>query len=588
MDQSELTGIFCERPQAFAWFLGAGSSRTSGMPTAMDIIWDLKVRYFCKEENEDITRQETQIEAVRSRIQSYMLSKGFPEEWASEEYATYFEKIFGPDKERQRKYINGILSEKNATLSVGNRVLGAFLSSGLTRAVFTTNFDSILEKAVAEVSGNSLSAYHIEGSRSAMNAINNEEYPIYCKLHGDFRYDSVKNLEDDLRMQDRELAACLKIASSRFGFIVAGYSGRDASVMALFREALEGQNPFPHGLYWTGIKGSTIPKVVENILDFSRSKGVKAQYVEIETFDALMLRLWRNTPNKRIDLDQNVRKSQVASVSIPLPSQGSIRPILRFNALPVTSIPTTCYSLTFGSTKQWSDIKEAQRNAKGNLVLTKGEQVLCWGSEADIKAQFKDIKTLELCEFKDQLETLEDNLHLKGFVEEALSKALVVGKPLLTRTLGQKSYVITDAHSEDKSAFNALISAAGDAAFGKIPGLFAPPDEFHKESEQAFWAEAARISLDEKDGRFWLLVEPDIWIWPPRARRHATDFLDRRRADRLNKKYNDLLDAWVHLILGTVVRNTTITITSFASNPGLGNPTFSIGTRTAFSQKVKS
>lgn len=588
MNQSELTGIFCERPQAFAWFLGAGASRTSGLPTAMDIIWDLKRRYYCKEENEEVTRQEAQIEAVRSRIQSYMLSRGFPEEWAPEEYTTYFEKIFGSDKERQRKYLSGILSEGQASLSVGNRVLGAFLSSELTRAVFTTNFDSILEKAVAEVSGNSLSAYHIEGSRSATNAINNEEFPIYCKLHGDFRYDSVKNLEDDLRVQDKELAACMKIASSRFGFIVAGYSGRDASIMALFREALDGQNPFPHGLYWTGIKGSAAPKEVEDLLESSRSKGVTAQYVEIETFDALMLRLWRNTPNKRVDLDKKVRKSQIASVSIPLPNTGSIRPILRLNALPVTSIPSTCYSLTFGSTKQWSDIKEAQRNAKGKLVLTKGEQVLCWGNEADIKAQFKDIKTLELCEFKDQLETLEDNLHLKGFVEEALSKALVIGKPLLTRTLGQKSYVIADTHAEDKSGFNALITAAGDAAFGKIPGLFAPADEFHKESEQAFWAEAAKISLDAKDGKFWLLVEPDIWIWPLRARRHATDFLDRRRADRLNKKYNDLLDAWVHLILGTEARNTTITITSFASNSGHGNPSFSIGTRTAFSQKVKA
>ena len=554
----------------------------------MDIIWDLKRRYYCKEENEEVTRQEAQIEAVRSRIQSYMLSKGFPEEWAPEEYTTYFEKIFGPDKERQRKYLIGILSEDNATLSVGNRVLGAFLSSGLTRAVFTTNFDSIIEKAVAEVSGNSLSAYHIEGSRSATNAINNEEYPIYCKLHGDFRYDSVKNLEDDLRVQDRELAACMKIASSRFGFIVAGYSGRDASIMALFKEALEGQNPFPHGLYWTGIKGSKAPKDVEYLLDFSRSKGVKAQYVEIETFDTFMLRLWRNTPNKRAGLDQKVRKSQVSSVSIPLPSPGSIRPILRLNALPVTSIPTTCYSLTFGSTKQWSDIKEALRNAKGKLVLTKGDQVLCWGSEADIKAQFQDIKTLELCEFKDQIETLEDNLHLKGFLEEALSKALVNGKPMLSRMLGSTSYVIVDAHAEDKSALKTLISTAGGASSGKIPGLFAPADEFHKESEQVFWAEAARISLDTKDGKFWLLVEPDIWIWPLRARRHATDFLDRRRADRFNKKYNDLLDAWVHLILGTEARNATITITSFASTSGHGNPSFSIGTRTAFSQKVKA
>ena len=587
MDQSQLTGIFCERPQNFAWFLGAGSSRTSGLPTAMDIIWDLKRRHYCKEENEEIARQEVQIEAVRSRIQSYMLSKGFPEEWAPEEYTTYFEKIFGTDKERQRKYLSSILSEDNAKLSVGNRVLGAFLSSGLIRAVFTTNFDSIVEKAVAEVSGNSLSAYHIEGSRSATQALNNEEFPIYCKLHGDFRYDSIKNLEDDLLKQDRELAVCMKIASSRFGFIVAGYSGRDASIMTLFKEALEGQNPFPHGLYWTGIKGSAAPKVVGELLEFARSKSVEAQYIEIETFDALMLRLWRNTPNKKPELDQKVRKSQVASVSIPLPGAGSIRPILRLNALPITSIPTTCYSLTCGSAKQWSDLKEAQRNAKGKLVLTKGDTVFCWGSEADIKVQFKDITTLESYDFKAQLENLEDHLHLKGFVEEALSKALVNGKPLLTRTAGPKSYVIANALAEDKSALKTLTSAAGGTAFGKIPGLFTPADEFHKESEQVCWAEGARISLDVKDGKFWLLIEPDIWIWPNRARRLAVNFMDRRRSDRYNKKYNDLLDAWIHLILGTDARNTAITITTFASGTGPENPSFSLATRTAFSQKVK-
>lgn len=82
--------------------------------------------------------------------------------------------------------------------AVGNRVLGAMLSSGLSRIAFTTNFDSIVEKAVAEVSGNSLSAYPIEGSRSAVQALDNEEFPFYCKLHGDFRYDSVKNLAADL------------------------------------------------------------------------------------------------------------------------------------------------------------------------------------------------------------------------------------------------------------------------------------------------------------------------------------------------------------------------------------------------------
>ena len=53
IDQARLTGIICERPQNFAWFLGAGASRSAGLPTATDMIWDLKRRYYCQQENEE-------------------------------------------------------------------------------------------------------------------------------------------------------------------------------------------------------------------------------------------------------------------------------------------------------------------------------------------------------------------------------------------------------------------------------------------------------------------------------------------------------------------------------------------------------
>ena len=79
-DQYELTSIVCARPQQFAWFLGAGASAAAGLPTAWDVIWDLKRRYYRREENQDISRPDMQLDAVRARVQSYMLSKGFPEE----------------------------------------------------------------------------------------------------------------------------------------------------------------------------------------------------------------------------------------------------------------------------------------------------------------------------------------------------------------------------------------------------------------------------------------------------------------------------------------------------------------------------
>ena len=52
MNQPDLVARICDRPPAYAWFLGAGASRAAGLPTATDIIWDLKRRQYCREENQ--------------------------------------------------------------------------------------------------------------------------------------------------------------------------------------------------------------------------------------------------------------------------------------------------------------------------------------------------------------------------------------------------------------------------------------------------------------------------------------------------------------------------------------------------------
>lgn len=587
MDQGDFISIFCARPQNFAWFLGAGASRTAGLPTAIDIIWDLKRRYYCREENQDISRQDIQNDAVMAYIQAFMDSRGFPTQWADDEYPLYFEKIFGDDKERQRKYLKSILSEDHVTLSVGNRVLGALMASGLCRTVFTTNFDSVLEKAVAEVAGQSLAAYHLEGSHAANQALNNEEFPIYCKLHGDFRHENLKNLPADVVAQNAALSECLVNAGNRFGFIVTGYSGRDESVMRLFHAVLESGNSFPHGLFWTGIKGSVIPPRVENLLEQAQAKNVNAQYVPIETFDALLLRLWRNIDAKSAELDAQVRKSRTASVNIPLPHAGSKKPILRLNALPVISMPKQCLELSFRTPKDWHDLRQARNDSGGNLILTKSDTIWCWGSQQTIKETFgNDLSSIQPRDLPTDLGAPK-NLHVKGFIAEALCTAMTRGRPLLSRTTRTAAFLIADSHAEDQSALESLFPLVGKTS-GTIPGLFALPTDDHPHRENVAWSEAVRVSIDLKDGKLWLLLDPDIWIWPPRARESAANFLDERRGDRYNKKYNTLLDAWVRLILGTEERDSEIPLSAFDKGPDSENPSFVIGSRTAFSRRLAS
>jgi hypothetical protein len=584
IEQGEFTSLFCARPQNFAWFLGAGASASAGLPTATDVLWDLKRRYYCREENQDISRQDLQNEAIRTKIQSFMGSRGFPALWAENEYPSYFEKIFGEDKERQRQYLKSILSEEKATLSVGNRVLGALIAGGFSRAAFTTNFDSIVEKAVAEVAGQSLSAYHLEGSRSANQALNNEEFPIYCKLHGDFRYDSLKNLPADLANQNASLAGCLVNAGNRFGFVVTGYSGRDKSIMDLFGAVLDTTNPFPHGLFWTGLKGSQPHPAVIELLERARAKGIKAHFVPIETFDALLLRLWRNTSDKPDKMDAQVRKVTSAFVSIPLPAQGRSQPLIRLNALPVLSFPAQCFELTFSNRKTWDDIHKARINSDGKLILTMAGGIWCFGHRSLIQSVFHgDLKSVQERNLPTDLGSPR-NLNVRGFIEEALCKALARGKPLRPHGSRYGGCLVADG-TAGKPADLQPLSALVGATSGIVPGVLTPVTEDHPKPEKITWAESVRVSVDFKDGHLWLLLEPDVWMEPAYGRRAAVAFLDARRGDRYNKKFNDLLDVWAQIVLGTTERNTEINLSLFDDGVGAENPTFRISSRTAFARR---
>jgi hypothetical protein len=231
------------------WLLGAGASRTAGMPTAADIIWDLKRRYYCLHENQDAQAHNINNKAVREKLQSYMDSKGFPAADAADEYSFYFSITFGGDLAEQQRYIANVLHPEKISLNIGHRALAAMLATGLARVVFSSNFDEVLEKAYALVAARALTAFHLEGSYAALDALNAEQYPLYAKVHGDFRFRSIKNLPADLLSNDAEIQKCFLAASTRFGMIVSGYSGRDANVIHMFHAALDQANAFPHGLF---------------------------------------------------------------------------------------------------------------------------------------------------------------------------------------------------------------------------------------------------------------------------------------------------------------------------------------------------
>jgi len=584
MTQGELIALIAARPAGFAWLIGAGASRMSGLPTANDIVADLKRQYYAQEEGVEISLQDMHNDAVRERIQTFMDARGFPAQWSAEEYSGYFDKIFGADKERQRSYISRKLSEDKVNLSAGNRVQAAMLAAGLTRVIFTTNFDPVLERAYADVSGRSLSTYHLEGPHAALQALNEENYPLYVKLHGDFRYDSIKNLTADLAAQNDDLSKCLVAAASRFGLVVAGYSGRDESILALIREAMDQPNPFPAGLFWTSIQGASVLPSVRSLINDAQSKNIRSGVIEIETYDTLMLRIWRNLEDKPASLDAKVRRSASSMVSIPLPASKGGSPLVRMNALPVRALPTEALAVTTRHPKDWKMLREVQRNAASRIVLTKGEQIMAWGNLQAVQGAFGDGFVSAAPVSLSMTADGPDELHVQGFLEEGLVWALARGRPLVARSSRHGSVLIADRNPRDPTGLAPVKAKVGNVA-GPIPRLMTSVTDEHPKAEPLFFAECLHISLSWKDGKCWLLVNPDIWVWPPRGRELASGFLDQRRRGRFNGKHNDLMDAWIDVLFGG---RTEPIDARFALNderqPG-ANASFEIGSQTAFSRR---
>lgn len=587
MEQSEFIRRASDSTSHFSWFLGAGTSQSAGLPTAWDIIWDLKRRYYCTEENQRVRVHDMQNPAVKEKIQSFMLSRGFPEEGDPTEYTTYFELIFGTDMERQRKYLVAMLSPENEALSIGHRALAAMLCSGATRVVFTTNFDTVIEKAVAEVGARDLAAFHLEGTYAANAALNSEQYPIYCKLHGDFRYQSLKNLAEDLKEQNSELGSCFVNAGNRFGLIVAGYSGRDESIMRLFRTVLEGPNPFPHGIYWMKLRNFGVLPAVTAFMEDAKARGIKAEFVEIETFDAALSRLWKQLPDQDPALEARVRKATKREVAIPLPAAGKADPILRTNALAITQMPASCLQLQFSGEKEWKDLRDAEGASGETILCTKGQKIWAWGQRADLQKAFgQELTSIAEADLSAELQHLDSNLFLKGFAEKALCLSLKRGKPLLYRTWRSGSALIVDRNAAEQGSLAGLKSAVGGSLHGIVPGLFTRPTDDHPKSEQVFWAEALQVDLEQREGRYWLLLRPDIWIWPKRSREDAPDFLDRRRGDRYNKKADAILSAWINLLVPSETKVAELTLPVFSAGSAAENPTFTVNKRTAFTRRA--
>ena len=540
MPLDEFLRLFPIRASSLAWFLGAGASASARLPTAGDLIWRFKRTLYCTSAKVDPrTCDDLGNEVVRARLQRYLDGTGrYPALNAPEEYASYFEHTY-PAPEDRRRFIEQMLH--GATPSFGHHILSALMKADKTRLVWTTNFDRLVEDAAASAFGSTskLTVSTIDSSAVAMRALNDGSWPLLGKLHGDFQSVALKNTTDELKTQESALRAALIESCKRFGLVVAGYSGRDESVMNALEDAVAQPNSFPGGLFWVVRTGSPIYTCVEDLLSRAVGAGIQAALVEMETFDELMGDLAQHIDTLPASLLETLNKTRSKLSNVPLRGPGANWPVIRMNAVPILSWPKECrkFDAKVGGAKE---VRELLRATSAQLVAARSQHgVIAFGADAEIRRVFAghqpenfDLHSIEPGRL--WRETNELNL-----LRNALVHGLIKTVPLVAWTGRSVHELHIDPAGADATELAPLRNTI-KVISGTISGT------------NVKWSEAVSIRVEYRLGRLWMLLEPTIWFekTDDDAERYTCgEFVRERKARRYNRVADTILSAWLQVLL---------------------------------------
>ena len=281
LDTPAFLRLFQLRATQIMWFLGAGASRSAGIKTAGDMIWDFKQRLYRSQKKLPPSAITDICEpAVQRKLQAHFDGLGgFPPVASESEYSAYFEATYHAPRDR-RAYLDELIARGKP--SFGHHALALLMAEDLCRIVWTTNFDRTVEDAAAKRLGGAgrLVIADLKEPEKIRRAVDESRWPVYGKLHGDYHSDALKNTDGELRQQDVEMRRSLVDYCRRQGLAVIGFSGRDASIMKALEEALDEGRGFPGGLFWFKRGQDTPYSAVTALIARARALGIDAHLVE--------------------------------------------------------------------------------------------------------------------------------------------------------------------------------------------------------------------------------------------------------------------------------------------------------------------
>lgn len=281
--------IRCDDTPNYSLLIGAGCSVTSGIKSGSQLIdiWKKEIIENVDDYDKD------------SNIENYLEKQNWYDE--RNPYSSLFEKRY--DLQRQRRaFVENEVSRGNP--SIGYAYLVKLIENNYFNAIFTTNFDDLLNE----------SFYRFSNVRpvvcahdSAITSITvTSKRPKIIKLHGDYLFEDIKSTLRETESLEGNMKNKFIEFSKDYGLIVVGYAGNDRSIMDILTFLLKKEEFFKNGIYWCVRNGD------ENISDNLRKLLWKDRvyYVKIDGFDELMAELNKHLNKGVLPIDNAILSSE--------------------------------------------------------------------------------------------------------------------------------------------------------------------------------------------------------------------------------------------------------------------------------------
>ena len=533
VDQATLVrAMNVKSPCDFMWLLGAGTSITSGIKSATQCVWAWKRELFLTAHPSvpPSLFADTTDPAVQHRIQHWISSiSDTPALGDLAEYPYFIERCY-PRAEDRRRSLEGVV--RAGRPGPGYRLLGRMIATGHFRWFWTTNFDDMLRRAIPSSCSRPIREYGMDTPSRLRSSAERDEYVNVVYLHGDYRYDTLRNTSDELQALDQQHADDLSKLLLELPLLVVGYSGRDESVMRSLEAAYSrrGQGM----LYWLHLDGYEPSDRVRALLTTACQHGHSAALVEIDGFDDLTRRV-AQLLLPQPEVARLVHEEQDAAEQLRPPLRHESYPgqvgVAKSNTWELVP-PRTYWRCPAPHITSWADLRYHQGDAPlaagllaGNIVaLGPREEVARIGAHAPAAS-------VERRTFADRDLRADSVLH--GVLREYVVRALARDQWSVVRQRGR--YLVFDPRT-----------ARPVAGFPNVK-----------------WCRAADLDVHFHDQHPMLTLVPDRYVFcedsSARVPSGAWRVVNRDLSRQWNQPFNTEFNEWIEL-LGLDARDLSLSL----------------------------